>query len=80
MADRKGEISFCVLCARDKEDALESARTALVTADQVVIDGMAERLIEVVKARNSTIQLSKSGALEVLAKIGIMYNKREPKK
>jgi len=76
---KKIEIDFNVLDAQDKMDALNAARAALTSDEQEWIDEMADQLICAVKGRNPRMQLSESGALEVLAKVGIWCNEHMPK-
>lgn len=64
------------LSAQDRLDVMQAAKAALPEDERELIDEMADRLVEAVKKHNTRTALSKGGALEALAKLGIWINDR----
>lgn len=61
---------------RDKIDVLQAAKTALPEDERAFIDYLADDLIEAVKKRSSVVRLSRAGALELLAALGVWISGR----
>ena len=61
---------------RDKIDVLQAAQTKLPEDERAFIDYLADDLIEAVKKRSSVVRMSRAGALELLAALGIWISSR----
>lgn len=64
------------LTMQDKLDVLQAAKTALPEDERLFIDYLADDLIEAVKKRSSVTRLSRAGALELLAALGVWISGR----
>ena len=61
---------------RDKIDVLQAAQTKLPEDERAFIDYLADDLIEAVKKRSSVVRMSRAGALELLAALGVWISGR----
>ncbi len=61
---------------QDKLDVLQTAKTKLPEDERAFIDYLADDLIEAVKKRSSVVRMSRAGALELLAALGVWISGR----
>jgi len=64
------------LTMQDKLDVLLAAKTKLPDDERLFIEYLADDLIEAVKKRISVVRMSKAGALELLAALGVWISGR----
>jgi hypothetical protein len=69
-------LPLYLLSLGDKRDSLLTALTQLSDEDKMVIDGLAIDMVTVLKSRHPGVQFTKDGALEVIAMLGIFFNRR----
>ena len=72
----KGEMALYRLSLEEKRDAINSARDQLCLNDKMRIDSLANDMVSIMKARHPGMQFTKDGALEVIAMLGIFFNRR----
>jgi len=70
------QIAMDRLTMQDKLDVLQTAKTKLPDDERLFIDYLADDLIEAVKKRSSVVRMSKAGALELLAALGVWISGR----
>lgn len=71
-----GDLQLNRLSQEDKLEALMAARAKLSLEDAVCIDTLADNLILTIKSVHPGVQFSRSNALELIAMLGIFFNKR----
>lgn len=74
-----GSLPLYILTLGEKRDALQDALAGLSDSDKMRIDTIAIDLVSVLKERHPGMQFTKDGALEVIAMLGIFFNRRMKK-
>jgi hypothetical protein len=69
-------LPFYLLSLGEKREALQSAFANLSDDDKMRIDSLANDMLSILKARHPGMQFTKDGALEVIAMLGIFFNRR----
>lgn len=72
----QGEMPLYRLSLEEKRDAINSGRDQLCLSDKTRIDILANDMVSVLKAKHPGMQFTKDGALEVIAMLGIFFNRR----
>ncbi len=72
----QGEMPLFRLSLEEKRDAINSARDQLSLSDKTRIDILANDMVSIMKAKHPGMQFTKDGALEVIAMLGIFFNRR----
>lgn len=74
-----GSLPLYILTLGEKRDALQAAFAGLSDDDKMRIDTLAIDLVSVLKARHPGVQFTKESALELIAMLGIFFNRRMKK-
>jgi hypothetical protein len=69
-------LPLYLLSLGEKRDALQAAIAELSDKDKVRIETIASDLVSVLKARHPGVQFTKESAFEVIAMLGIFFNRR----
>ncbi len=75
---RQRQYALNTMSLKERREAFQAAKSKMEPADLVVIEGLIDVLIAVAKAKRTSMQLSRDGALEVIAGIGIFMVERGP--
>ena len=75
-AQSQGEMALYCLSLEEKREAINSARDQLSQNDKTRIDILAVDMVSILKAKHPGVQFTKEGALEVIAMLGIFFNRR----
>jgi len=71
-----GSLPLYLLTLGDRRESILTALAKLSEEDKMRIDTMAIDLVSALKAKHPGVQFTKDGALELIAMLGIFYNRR----